>query len=66
MQLLLARRIIADHRVDVTVDQARREGHALGVDQRVGPFAIDVALTSDASDLAVQANYAIGVQYRLL
>ena len=65
VELVLARRPVAEHRMDVAVDQAGRQGRAFGVDHGVGPAGIQVAFLAEAVDPAVHGDDAVGVQDRL-
>ena len=64
--LVLPRRPVAGDGMDVAVDQARRDGGAVGVDDRGGALGVDVLEAADRSDLAVLGHDRIAVQDRLL
>jgi len=66
VELLLARGVVADDRVDMAVDQAGAEGDALGVDDGRGPGGIKVLLVSHGGNPVAFADDAVAVDQRLL
>ena len=52
--------------MDVAVDQAGRDGGAVGVDDGGGAFGVDVLEASDGCDLAVLGDDGVGIEDRLL
>ena len=65
-QLVLARRPVAEHRMDVAVDQAGRHGRAFGVDHHVRLLGVDVLGLANRRDAAVDRDDGIGVEDQLL
>ena len=66
VELVLPRRPVAGDGMDVAVDQAGRDGGAVGIDDRCGALGIDVLEASDRCDLAVLGDDRVAVQDRLL
>ena len=62
MQLLLSGRVIADDRVNMAVDQSRRQRDPLGIDNGVRPVAIQIAFLTPLRDFTVDCDQAVGVQ----
>ena len=62
VKLLLARGIVADHRVNVAVDQAGDQRDAVGVNLGRRAFGIEFFGTAPIGDLAVDGDQAIAVQ----
>ncbi len=60
--LALARRPVAEHRVHVAVDQARRHAGLLRVDDGLRVFEIAVLLLADRDDQAVVHHDGVGVE----
>ncbi len=50
----------------MAVDQARRDGGAIGIDDGGGAFCVDLLGTADGGDLAVLGNDGVGIEDRLL
>jgi hypothetical protein len=65
-QLVLPRRPVASHRMDVAVDKARRHRHAIGIDNVRRPARINVLPAPDLRDPAADRHDRIGVDNRLL
>ena len=63
--LVLPRRPVAGDGMHMAVDQARRDGGAVGVDNGGGAFGIDVPGVSDRGDPAVFGHDRVGVEDRL-
>ncbi|MGY4455073.1 hypothetical protein ACVWZR_009733 [Bradyrhizobium sp. i1.3.1] len=63
--LVLARRPVARHRVDMAVDQAGRDRGAVGLDDGGRAFGVEVLEAADRSDLAVLGDDGVAVQDRL-
>src|SRR5262249_4351872 len=49
----------------MAVDQARRDGRAVGIDNGGGAFGVDVLQSADGGNLAVLGNDGVGIQNRL-
>ena len=64
--MLLTGGVIADDRVDVAVDQARRDRGAHGVDYRVRLGGVQILGMADGGDPTVDGNDAVTVQDRFL
>ena len=64
VELALARRPVAGHRVHVAVDQSGTEGRAPGVDDRTGSVRIELVLLAERGDAAVLGDQRIGVENR--
>ncbi len=64
--LVLPRRPVAGDGMNVAVDQAGRDGGAVGVDDGGGAFGVDVLGAADRRDLAVDGDDRVGVEDRLL
>jgi hypothetical protein len=62
--LLLARRPVAEHRMHVAVDQAGRDGGAVGVDDGAGAGLIHILGAADRCDLAADGDDGVGIQDR--
>jgi hypothetical protein len=65
-ELVLAGRPVAEHRVDVAVDEPRREAGAACVDGGVRAARVAVALLPDGGDPAVVHHDRVGVEDRAL
>jgi hypothetical protein len=63
--LVLARRPVASDRMDVAVDQARRDGGAVGINNGGGALGVDVLEAADRRDPAVLGHDRVGIQDRL-
>ena len=63
--LVLARRPVAEHRMDMAVDQPGTQGRAVGVDGDVGGFGVDVLFLAESRDAAVDRYQRIGVEHRV-
>lgn len=61
MQLLLAGCVVSDDGMNVTVNEARRECHALRVNDQGRLVSIKVRLLAPAGNLAINRNKAIAV-----
>ena len=60
-ELLLARRVIPDNRMNVTVDQTRREREAFRVNDRLRAGEIHIRRLANRGDLAINGNDAIRI-----
>jgi len=65
VHLLLARRPVAEHRVDVAVDEAGRHGRALGAHDRLGAADVEVLQAADRQNAAAVAQDRVGIEDRL-
>lgn len=65
MQLLLTRRVVADDGVDVAIDQAGAHGDAIGINDSLRVFGVDIFFFSDLADDSVDAHDAVGIEDRL-
>ncbi len=65
-QLVLPRRPVAGHRMDVAVDEARRHRHAIGIDDVRRPARINVLPAPDLRNPTADRHDRIGVDNRLL
>src|SRR3954471_1038163 len=64
--LVLPRRPVAGDGMDMAVDQARRDGGAVGIDDRGGALGVDVLESANGRYLAVLGHDRVAVQDRLL
>jgi hypothetical protein len=63
-ELALPRRPVAEHRVHVAVDQAGRDGAALGVDRHLRLIEIEIPGLADRGDAAVDGDDRVGIEDR--
>ena len=62
VELALAGRPVAEHRMDVAVDQPGRERDPLGVDYDIRPGGVAVGLLAEGGDLSVLGDHGVGVE----
>ena len=66
VELALARRVVADHRMDMAVDEAGAERHAHGIDHRRRAVGVEVLGVAHRDDPVARADDAVAVDQRLL
>ena len=62
VQLLLARCVVPDDRVNMAVDQTRRQGDALRVHDRIRLIGIEILLIPKLSNPAIDGDNAISIR----
>ena len=64
VNLLLARRVIANHRMHMAVNQPRRKRHTMRIDNACRLICIKVMIGANRTDTAINGNHTVSIDKR--